>query len=677
MDCKKSVFPPVLPEVYNEALSYEEQICLLYDYVKNYKQDNTYNNTFIFNNTNALADAQIPKKLIRSYSYDDMVRDMDILCTNYPKIRRKSLGLSVLGLNLWCLEYGTENATRHLFVFNGFHGNEATASIALSQLEVLVKNEVYGGINLWNEILNNDTCIHVVPMANPDAWQLGLYGFDYFPNMTEDQKTFIAGFVEDYIRNYAKDEKDDSNWDIPTRANLEEYIRSLGGDPSASYEAYVFRQEDLHVWEANANGIDLHYNWYTDSMKKTVDLALENINHGHPKAYVYGAQGSRAYLDENNIYYNYIRSFENENSYFNFLNYHQKGPTNIWNYRLEGLQNNRTFDCGNKLCELMQVPYSPYVGKQSTPIGFTAWGGINFKNPYTLSFTIEVGWSYNKLRGDWWNDSLTGEPQRSPVPDSQWENIYISNKAVYIWFIRYYTSFRDIWNRHQYLSEYNIKDKITDERFAIPSMSLIRSLANKVGSIYSGLNNLGLTATATLQDVLNKLNFQDSLTMGVTPSLTISNDLPFWGYSKTGYLDIYPMTPSSMVIDFYVRKTNYLYRKIYYTDGSFTDWINMTPITTDYKSLDVTDGIPNATIEQLASKVNIYQTLIIDLDKNKNNIIGIPEEVGTNYRLEITGKRPNNRITITDIRSGNIYINNYSRTNGTVGNWYKIQAVPL
>lgn len=677
MDCKKSVFPPVLPEVYNEALSYEEQICLLYDYVKNYKQDNTYNNTFIFNNTNALADAQIPKKLIRSYSYDDMVRDMDILCTNYPKIRRKSLGLSVLGLNLWCLEYGTENATRHLFVFNGFHGNEATASIALSQLEVLVKNEVYGGINLWNEILNNDTCIHVVPMANPDAWQLGLYGFDYFPNMTEDQKTFIAGFVEDYIRNYAKDEKDGSNWDIPTRANLEEYIRSLGGDPSASYEAYVFRQEDLHVWEANANGIDLHYNWYTDSMKKTVDLALENINHGHPNAYIYGAQGSRAYLDENNIYYNYIRSFENENSYFNFLNYHQKGPTNIWNYRLEGLQNNRTFDCGNKLCELMQVPYSPYVGNQSTPVGFTAWGGINFKNPYTLSFTIEVGWSYNKLRGDWWNDLLTGEPQRSPVPDSQWENIYISNKAVYIWFIRYYTSFRDIWNRHQYLSEYNIKDKITDERFAIPSMSLIRSLANKVGSIYSGLNNLGLTATATLQDVLNKLNFQDSLTMGVTPSLTISNDLPFWGYSKTGYLDIYPMTPSSMVIDFYVRKTNYLYRKIYYTDGSFTDWINMTPITTDYKSLDVTDGIPNATIEQLASKVNIYQTLIIDLDKNKNNIIGIPEEVGTNYRLEITGKRPNNRITITDIRSGNIYINNYSRTNGTVGNWYKIQAVPL
>lgn len=116
--------------------------------------------------------------------------------------------------------------------------------------------------------MNNDTCIHVIPMANPDAWQLGLFGFDYFPNMTEEQKTFIAGFVEDYIRNYAKDEEDGSNWDIPTRANLEEYIRSLGGDPSVSYEAYVFRQEDLHVWESNANGIDLHYNWYTDSMKK-------------------------------------------------------------------------------------------------------------------------------------------------------------------------------------------------------------------------------------------------------------------------------------------------------------------------------------------------------------------------------------------------------------------------
>ena len=243
--------------------------------------------------------------------------------------------------------------------------------------------------------------------------------------------------------------------------------------------------------------------------------------------------------------------------------------------------------------------------------------------------------------------------------------------------MRYYTSFRDVWNRHQYLSEYNLKDYVTNERFAIPSMNLIGQVVNKVGQIYDSLNDMGLSATSTMQDVIDKLDFTGSALFGVTNKLSISNDLPFWGYSNTGYLHFYPITTSGMVVDFYVRKTPYMYRKIYWSDGTTTDWVNLTPISTDYESLGVTQGLPSAKLEQLCSKVNIYQTLEIDLSKTNNNIIGIPDDVGTNYRLKIIGCRPNNRVEINDINSGNTWINHYSRTNNTLGKWYKVQANTL
>lgn len=666
----------ILPTVYDKSLSYEEQICKILELIKNIKPvTNINNNTYNVFDPNYLKDSELQTKAIRSYSFENMQIDIDTLCTAYPNIRVNNIGISVLGLPLTALEYGSSTATRHLFVFNGLHGNEASSSIALAQLEVLAKNDIVNGINIWDEILTNDTCVHVIPNANPDAWMLGLAGFSYFPNITEAQKDFIKTNLEDYIRNYAKAEPNGSNWDAESRADLENYIRSLGGDPSISYSAYVFREEDLHCWEGNVNGIDLHYNWYTDEMKPTVDLALQNVNHGHPNGYVYGAQGARPYVDENAIYYNYIKSFQNSTEYyFNFLNYHQKGPTNIWNYRLEGLQNNRSYDCGVQLCELMQVPYSKYVGNQSTPIGFTAWCGINYKNDYTLAYTCEVGWSSNKLRGDWWNNP-SGEKQRSPVPDIQWENIYISNKGVLSFFVRYYTSLRDIDNRHQGLNEYNITDDIYNTtRFSIPSMNLIRQLGTSVGYAFTSLSKMGLTATATLNDVLSVLNYTGSLKMSVTPSLTISNDMPSWSYSSYGTLWIYPVG-SKMIIEFRPLNIPLVYQKILdKASGSevLTDWINITAITVNnYNDFGLTKNTSFATI---ASKVKLNHSLAIDIDSTWTITDKPALLTETNYRIEISGRLNNNKIFVTGINSGNIYTADYSRTAGTIGTWRVIKA---
>lgn len=52
----------ILPEVYWNALSYEEQIKRLYEYVCSLPKDNIYNNTFVINDCSNLADAVIPQK---------------------------------------------------------------------------------------------------------------------------------------------------------------------------------------------------------------------------------------------------------------------------------------------------------------------------------------------------------------------------------------------------------------------------------------------------------------------------------------------------------------------------------------------------------------------------------------------------------------------------------------
>ena len=684
IDC---VGNPVLPLTYDDSLSYEEQIAKLYKMFNELKTERYYNNTFNITDNTKLADAVIPRKLIRNYTYDMMVEDIDTLMLNYPKVRKKIIGTSVLGLPLIAMEYGTETATRHMFVFNGFHGTDCSASIAIAQMEVLAKNAIYGGVDMWSEILDNDTCIHVIPMANPDAWMLGLQGYSYFNDIPEAIKTKIEELTTDYIRNHAKDEPNGSTWDVESRTDLENYIRSLGGDPSVSYEAYVFREKDLHAWKANANGIDLHYNWWTEAMKKTVDVALKGVNYGHPDAYVYGAQGSIAYVDENASYRNYISQYERSdgNYYFTFMNYHQKGPTNIWNYRLKGLQNNRNFDCGVKLCELMQVPYSPQVGNQSTPIGFSAWAGINYEGNYTLSFTNEVGWKHVKKRGDWWDDE-NSDIVRSPVPDNQWNDIYTSNKAVYIWMLRYYASLRDVWNRHQYLSEYNLKDAYTDERFAIPSMAMMRSVLNEVGDIYTSVRQMGLSLGAKLDDVISKLDFKASAKLACGSADAgdiVYTEMPSFAKTKYGNVHIYPVSGTQMRVDFFANKTTLLYSKEYYKvygeDVKFksTEWTLMNPIITDYVQMGIQNGIATSTIAGIASQVPIYHTLIIDLNKNDNNISDLPNGVGTYYRLKVTGHRPNNRVEINDISSGNTWVNHYSRTNDELQKWYKIQADPL
>lgn len=661
------------------------------DIKRNVGGDTYYNVTNNVAEIYPLKESTSTKRAIRSYTYEQMVEDIQTLVSNYPNVRTKTIGLSVCGNPLHVVEYGSETATNHLIVINGFHGNENSGSISLAQLETLILNNLYYGVDLWKDILSKDTCVHIIPMANPDCWKLIQFGWDALPSITEEQEQNIKDWLVDYIRNYAKSEADGSNWNEETRANLEAYITSLGGDPSVDYSAYQYRDEDLHCVEANMNGIDLHYNWYTTAMKPTVDTALEPTNHGHPDGYIYGAQGLTPYVDENAAIKQWIDSMNTDDSCISFLNYHQKGPTNIWNYRLNGYVNNRNYDCFFGLSNLMSSPYSKSVGTQSVPIGFTAWATRYITKDTTLACTCEVGWKNVGIRGDNWDNTETNYVI-SPVPDSQWNDIYKWNKEVFLYMIRWYTSNRDISNRHQYLTSYNLKDDFQFDDYSIPSMALLNKVALNGGVLWQSLSDAGCDLTTGWNTFVSKVgNAHACVAMMTSADQGIVSNWPSWFKSKLGNLFIIPSgTAEAAKEGNWIIHCFFIPNKwgcVYYSEYGGGDW-NSTASTDPPYWYNLTPNINNgalwgisatgqSTIQALAAYVGMYHSWTFDVNKGQLNLTDVPSDVGQLYTVTITGRRWGNEIMIRDFNSGNIWFNHYSTTDKTIGKWYKISAAEL
>ena len=638
---------------------------------------NTYNISQTIKEVEPIVESTLFPRKIRSYTYMDLEKDINSLILKYPKVRHKCIGNSVLGLNLNVLEYGAENANKHLFVFNGGHGNENTASIALSQLETLILNQdSYYGVNLWEDILSVDTCIHVFPMVNPDAWTLGQFGFGFFPNMNEKQKELITTTFTEYMRTQAKDEAVGSAWTVEEKEEIAEYIKSLGGDPTSSWADYQFREKDLHAWSANANGIDLYYNWYTEEMNKNnfVFNVSKNYTNNHIDCWRYGACGKEPYLDENKIYKEYIDSFINDNFLGSALYYHQKGPTKIWNYGIEGYQKNRNRDCFEGLCEITGTPFTKTF-KDSYAIGFNAWFQRYCEWNGTLACNCEVGFKYDKLSGDGWNDQLLSDEHivRSPVPDYQWYWIYRQEKYTFLYMIRFYSSLRDVWSSHGNLTAFNLKDSYTNEKFAVPSMILIKKISDAAGIKYTSVTDIGFTASnATIQGIVNNLNYEESLLTGVTESAfpKIAESLPSFAFSKTGYLHFYPNTKSQCVVEFHPQNTPFIYRKVYQSTGYISNWINVTDVICDPHCFGITVPIERITAKVIAKLIPENHTLKFYVS-SQTTITDVPSEAGANYNISFEGSRNQVFITLESIRPGEIFRCSYSRSGDNLTSWYK------
>lgn len=152
--------------------------------------------------------------LTNTYTYEQMVRDMDMLCSSQPeKITKKIIGVSELGRDIPVLLLGREDAIHHVLLQGAIHGREHMTAWLLMALA-----DYWSGQDMDTF---SDVCIHIVPMTNPDGVSISQTGV-----LDEEQQNI-------YLQDKAAGN---------TRLNQSDYAA---------------------VWKANGLGVDLNRNFPT------------------------------------------------------------------------------------------------------------------------------------------------------------------------------------------------------------------------------------------------------------------------------------------------------------------------------------------------------------------------------------------------------------------------------
>jgi len=149
----------------------------------------------------------------RFHNYAEMTKALDDLVAAHPKLMKKfSIGKSLQGREIWCVQINTSAAARENGDANTFsakagivymgnhHAREhVSAEIPLMYLEYLAKN--YGVDRNLSDLIDKRD-IYVIPMVNPDGVEFDIKGDEYHyhrKNMRENG-TYKIGV--DLNRNY-------------------------------------------------------------------------------------------------------------------------------------------------------------------------------------------------------------------------------------------------------------------------------------------------------------------------------------------------------------------------------------------------------------------------------------------------------------------------------------------
>ena len=111
----------------------------------------------------------------RVYGYNEMYDDLMALQKNYPSMHLDSLGKTIDGRELYHVIVGNPSAPKKILVHGSIHSREYIVTKVVmreiaSLLEMEKKESGYQG-NSIKHLLQN-TCIHFVPMLNPDGVSL-------------------------------------------------------------------------------------------------------------------------------------------------------------------------------------------------------------------------------------------------------------------------------------------------------------------------------------------------------------------------------------------------------------------------------------------------------------------------------------------------------------------------
>ncbi|MBE7010460.1 MAG: peptidase M14 [Ruminococcaceae bacterium] len=158
----------------------------------------------------------------RPYSYEVLQNDISFLLGEYPFLRSFSIGQSVMGKEIHCLQWG--QGEKKLFLNGAHHAMEWITSLLLMKLlETLSyhhnNHTAIGMLNLHE--MFHDLSIVMCPMVNPDGVNLQIHGLGN--EHTPLQKT---------------------------------RLKAWNGDST-----------NFSTWQANINGVDLNHNYDADFEK--------------------------------------------------------------------------------------------------------------------------------------------------------------------------------------------------------------------------------------------------------------------------------------------------------------------------------------------------------------------------------------------------------------------------
>lgn len=167
---------------------------------------------------NALSTVPLPAGYycsnVGTYTYQEMQVDLNSLKATYPKMQMDVLGNTIDGRQLYHVVVGNPSAPHKILVHGGIHAREYISSQLVMReivalLEMQQNNLLYHGQSVATLLQN--TCIHFVPMVNPDGITLVQGGVDALNTQAaktmvmsmaaQDQVTDLAAYLRKWKNN--------------------------------------------------------------------------------------------------------------------------------------------------------------------------------------------------------------------------------------------------------------------------------------------------------------------------------------------------------------------------------------------------------------------------------------------------------------------------------------------
>ena len=286
---------------------------------------------------------EVPDPIVKvadKCSYDFMVHDLEELKKKYSDhMSYRSIGSTYDGRNIYEVTVGNPNARNHVLIPAAIHAREyITTNLCMKQIEYALYYYESGG---WDGKRLSDmfesTCLHFVPMANPDGVSISQFGLDGIRN--EELKEGIRKIYEDDLK---------------------------AGRTSDGFDKYLVR------WKANVRGVNLNQNFDANWEEARGSSDVPSYSY---------YSGERPESErESQALANLFRS----RSYKAVINYHSMGKVIYWDIEGNKVREKSRFLANNMLALTgYQMLYSGEGG------GFKDY--VQTYGQGTPSVTLEVG----------------------------------------------------------------------------------------------------------------------------------------------------------------------------------------------------------------------------------------------------------------------------------------------